>query len=156
MEIWSTIPSHPDYSISTEGRILNTQTWNFRKPYLHHSGYYYTCFNRKYYIVARLLAQAFIDNPKNKKEVNHKNGITTDDRLCNLEWVTPSENILHSYYVLKNNLKPIVQEDINGNLIFVWESITAAAKQLKFSAGNICACCKGQKLTAYNFKWKYL
>lgn len=52
----------------------------------------------------RLLAIAFIPNPENKKDINHKNGIKTDFRLDNLEWATRSENIKHSYDVLKRAL----------------------------------------------------
>lgn len=54
--------------------------------------------------VHRLLGMVFIHNPENKPFINHKNGIKTDNRLCNLEWCTRSENAKHSYDVLKRCL----------------------------------------------------
>lgn len=53
----------------------------------------------KTYRVHRLMAVAFLPNTYMKEMINHKNGIKTDNRLSNLEWVTRSENALHSYRI---------------------------------------------------------
>jgi hypothetical protein len=62
-------------------------------------------------IVHRAVGEAFIDNPDNKPEINHKNGIKSDNRVDNLEWVTGSENMKHSFDVLKRKTSGAVVGD---------------------------------------------
>lgn len=67
------------------------------------NGYYAITLNKnnkqKRFCIHRLVALAFLENPKNKEEVNHKDGNKLNNCVDNLEWCTKSENTLHAYKI---------------------------------------------------------
>ncbi len=103
-EIWKDIKEYEGlYQGSNFGRIKSLY---FNREHIMKfwiiKGYYYVCLvdrngKRTSFRVHRLIAQAWIENPQNLPEINHKNGITTDNRIENLMWCDHTENIRWSY-----------------------------------------------------------
>ena len=105
MEIWLDIIGFEGrYQVSTWGRIRNAKG-QILKPYRNAKGYLKValCKNGENYKrrVNRLVAQAFIPNPKNMPQVNHKDGNKENNSFTNLEWVDNRKNSIHAVNLKK-------------------------------------------------------
>jgi len=166
-EIWKVITQFPDYEVSSKGRIK----YPIRKgntPYKKRITYGGTCgtgyktfsfrndkINFKT-VIHRIVAIEFIENERNCKIVNHKDGIKTNNDVQNLEWCTNSQNTQHAH---DNNLisgkRKIYQLDINNNIINKWNSIKEAYEKLNLSRTAINGVLNGRKKTSGGYYWCY-
>lgn len=100
-ELWSPVSGFDKYEVSKNGEIRNTKTGKLLSQYKNRRGYKKVCLyldgKKKYLFAHRIVAMAFIKNdyPDTCTQVNHINENKGDNRVENLEWVTPSENINH-------------------------------------------------------------
>ena len=126
--------------------------------------YLYKNSKKKTLKVHRLVAETFLENKENKKQVNHKDGVKTNNCVENLEWATQSENQRHAFVIglnkgnfgITNGMhRAVEQYDKKGNYIISWETMTAASNALKINISNICNCCKGKIKSVGGFVFKY-
>jgi len=159
----NTHSSKSKFSFMTKGKILTNQVGG--------SGYWKTvlCKNgkQKNHNIHRLMAVAFIENPKNYPQVNHKDGDKLNCSIENLEWCTAKQNSRHAHEVIgvrasctgvfgKDHPKsrPVIQMDLSGGIIKKWDSAMDAVRS-GFTSSAISRCCNGSAKIHKGYRWAH-
>lgn len=177
-EIWIDVKDFIGlYQVSNFGRVRSfdridslgrLRKGTILKPLKYKNGYLFVIlFNnseRKQITVHRLVAEAFIPNPDNLDEINHKDEDKTNNRVENLEWCTHLYNCNYGTRNKRasvnkiNNLefsKPVVQYTLDGEFVNEFPSINEIERQLGYNHSNITSCLSGRTRTSYGFVWKH-
>jgi NUMOD4 motif/HNH endonuclease len=161
-EFWIEIEDNRKYEVSSRGRVRNYMTRRVLVQSVDKQGYFHLTLGPtplKNYRVNRLVAMNFIDNPLNKPVVNHLNGIKKDNRLCNLEWASHSENAQHAHDTGLSNSrhlrKPIKRATIDGTDVVHFESVTTAAREMNCPLSDISRVLVKRNWTARGYRWYF-
>lgn len=160
-ERWRPIKGYEGlYMVSNEGRVYSFKQDKMINQYINNHGYYFVALSSKkwdwkYYYVHRLVAEAFVHNPKPEEfdVVNHKDENKLNPRWDNLEWMTRGENVR-----LANSRKVICLETNK-----TYDSIAIAAKENGLKAGTISSALNGRRksagkhpITGDDLHWEYV
>ena len=164
MEVWKPIVNYEGlYEVSNTGKVRSLKYRNKKeikelKQWFDKRGYCKVELSCKAYSVHRLVAEAFIENPYNKETVNHINEIKSDNRVCNLEWMTNKENINYGSRNLRvGNLlkKKIGRYDLNGNLLQTYDYIGECVKS-GYNHSAISLCCNNKRKIHKGCMFKFM
>ena len=169
MNNWKKLKENCNYEVNKNGAVRNLKTKHILKPAKIKNGYLTINLsqngNGKTYLLHRIVANNFINNPNNYREVNHIDGNKLNNNVDNLEWCDRSYNLKHAY---DNNLKikrygennpaskKVKQTNLETKEIIIWDSMMDIKRKLNYSTGSISDACQGKLKTAYKSKWEYV
>ena len=194
MEEWKDIKGYEGlYRISNTGKVLSLRymnSYNSKEltPKKNNKGYLWVELrnggNPKQFLIHRLVAETFIENPNNYPIINHKDENPLNNDVSNLEWCTLSYNAKYSIdrhpnrylnRVYSNRKKcketnvekrrvegnpyklvrAVNQFDVNNNVICTFKNIATIVREKGYHNTSIKECCEHKRKTAYGYRWEY-
>ena len=143
------------YAVTSCGKVYSYRNKRFLTPWVNSKGYLMVNLCKdgkvKKYLIHRLVAEAYLPNPENLPQINHKDENKTNNCLQNLEWCDAKYN---TNYGTRNEKikKPILQLSLDGELIREWNSATDVGKEVR---KGISKCLRGKSKSSYGYIWKY-
>lgn len=170
-EVFLSVPGYEGlYEVSNLGNIKSLRSGKLLKQACDKVGYKLVCLTKdgksKSYSVHRLVALAFLPNPENLPEVNHKDETHDNNGVENLEWCSKKYNRNYGTYKermskslkavgTKNNKSISAYDKKTLKFVKSYDSIQDAEKELKLSKGTISKSLTGKSKTSAGFVWKY-
>jgi hypothetical protein len=144
---WVPVYGIEGFEVSASGAVRRKSTGKLLTESVSGSGYRKVTFHedgkRAQKLVHRIVCQSFL-GPQEGKEVNHIDGDKTNNQLENLEWVTRSENEIHSRYVLGNLCKPVTATNVETGERRIFQSQAQATKELGLQKDMLRKCLRGE------------
>jgi len=169
MEEWKQLPNYENYEVCNFGKVRNKKTGRILKN-ANNGGYQQVGLSRcgiiKSFSVHQLVGLCFIENPNNKKQINHLDKDRSNNNIENLEWCTAAENNNHKLLTLEvktnQNLQIWRVDVVSGEKIELYNSICDAATwcvdnghspAIHNATGNISYSLNGRYKSSCGFKW---
>lgn len=111
------------------------------------------------YNIHRIVAKAFIPNPNNLPQINHKDENKTNNRADNLEWCSTLYNLTFGSRlsrIAEKRAKKVAMLNEDGKPVMVFSNISKIERDYGIHHSNIIAVCQGKRERAGGYKWAYL
>ena len=156
-ELWRDWPQDPRIKVSNKGNVIRCEkgACSPLKAWRNNGGYQtaHAVPGSNNQLVHRMVAETWIPNPNNYREVNHINGDKDDNRVENLEWTTRSENLRHAYRTGLKKVKGTPIRVVETDEVF--ESQSECARRLGVSQPSIAQCLAGRSQTCRGYHLEY-
>ena len=167
-EQWKKINGYSRYEVSNRGKIRNIHTKKEKSTRVTAKGYVVATLKengiRSSKYIHRLVAEAFISNPKNLPQVNHKDENKQNNNVENLEWCNAIYNVNYGTGIerrtkkikgITKNNKSVIQKDKDGNIINAYISTEEAGRKLNVCSSHIGQVANGKRKTAGGYIWEW-